>query len=103
MVVRKYSIGIEIVLLKVKSKKGPLTADQNNLMLPAEMPMDKTANDGRPPNNEDGIALPDATGSGRNPLAPALKSNGDKMLLFHIKILEASICRAHRVNQKETE
>jgi hypothetical protein len=69
---------------KVK-KKGPLTADQNNLMLPPEMPVDETTDNRSPPNHENRITMPNAAGSGRYPLAPALKSNGDKMLLFHIK------------------
>lgn len=54
-------------------------------MLPAQMPMDKAANDRGTPNNKHGIALPDATGSGRDPLAPAPKSNGDKLLLHNKK------------------
>jgi hypothetical protein len=66
-------------------KKGPLPADQNNLMLPPEMPVDETINNRSPPNHENRITLPYAAGSGRYPLAPATKSNGDKMLLFHIK------------------
>jgi hypothetical protein len=69
---------------KVK-KKGPLTADQNNLMLPTKMPVDETTDNRSPPNHENRITMPNAAGSGRYPLAPALKSNGDKMLLFHIK------------------
>ncbi len=68
-----------------KEKKGPLTADQNNLMLPPEMPVDEAINDRCPPNDECWITMPDAAGSRRYPLAPALKSNGEKMLLFHIK------------------
>jgi hypothetical protein len=67
------------------------------------MPVDEAINNGCPPNDERWITMPHAAGSGRYPLAPALKCNRDKMLLFHIKNLEASFCRALRVNQKETE
>ena len=66
-------------------KKGPLTADQYYFMLPPEMPMDKAINNGCPPNDEGWITMPYAAGSGRYPLAPALRRKGDKMLLFHKK------------------
>jgi len=54
-------------------------------MLPAKMPVDETTDNRSPPNNQDWITMPNAAGSGRYPLAPTLKSKGDKMLLFHIK------------------
>jgi hypothetical protein len=54
-------------------------------MLPPEMPMDKAINNGCPPNDEGWITMPYAAGSGRYPLAPALRRKGDKMLLFHKK------------------
>jgi hypothetical protein len=54
-------------------------------MLPPEMPVDEAINNGCPPNDERWITMPHAAGSRRYPLAPALKSNGEKMLLFHIK------------------
>jgi hypothetical protein len=66
-------------------KKGPLTADQYYFMLPPEMPMDETINNRSPPYHERRKAMPHAAGSGRYPLAPALSSKGEKMLLFHKK------------------
>jgi len=66
-------------------KKGPLTADQNDFMLPPEMPVDETINNRSAPNDEGWITMPYTAGSGRYPLAPALECNRDKLLLFHKK------------------